>query len=299
MTGGLSSGQLTRLNLCKALLNDPEVLFLDEPTASLDPEMADRMRQTLRELQAERGVTIVYTSHNMQEVERLCDRVAVPLARPRGGRGHAPRGDGARAPGEPRGRVHPHRPRRPPPGRRGRTPMVLSRIAGLLLRYGYLYRRSLARSMELFFWPLMDLLVWGFLTRYLEGIAAPRAVSYLVGALILWDVLYRCQQAITLAITEDIWVKNILNLFVTPVRPSELLLATSIVGVVKAAAPCVLLTVLAFVLLRVRPHPPRARTGAVPRRACCSSAGRSGCSRRRSSCASARRRRRWCGACRS
>ena len=75
VTGALSSGQLTRLNLCKALLNEPEVLFLDEPTASLDPEVADRMRQTLRELQAERGVTIVYTSHNMQEVERLCDRV--------------------------------------------------------------------------------------------------------------------------------------------------------------------------------------------------------------------------------
>jgi ABC-2 type transport system ATP-binding protein len=75
VTGALSSGQLTRLNLCKALLNDPEVLFLDEPTASLDPEVADRMRGTLRELQAERGVTIVYTSHNMQEVERLCDRV--------------------------------------------------------------------------------------------------------------------------------------------------------------------------------------------------------------------------------
>ena len=124
---------------------------------------------------------------------------------------------------------------------------MLSRIVGLLLRYGYLYRRSLARSMELFFWPLMDLLVWGFLTRYLESVAAPRAVSYLVGALILWDVLYRCQQAITLAITEDVWVKNIINLFVTPVRPSELLLATSIVGVAKAAAPCLLLTVLALV----------------------------------------------------
>jgi ABC-2 type transport system ATP-binding protein len=75
VTGGFSSGQLTRLNLCKALLNDPEVLFLDEPTASLDPEVADRMLQTLRELRAERGVSIVYTSHNMQEVERLCDRV--------------------------------------------------------------------------------------------------------------------------------------------------------------------------------------------------------------------------------
>src|SRR4029450_8253688 len=122
-----------------------------------------------------------------------------------------------------------------------------SRILGLLLRYGYLYRRSLARSMELFFWPVMDLLVWGFLSDYLRRVAAPRAVGYLVGALILWDILYRCQQAITLAVTEDIWVKNILNLFVAPVRPAELLLATSIVGVAKAAAPGLLLTLLALV----------------------------------------------------
>ena len=75
VTGALSSGQLTRLNLCKAFLNDPEVLFLDEPTASLDPDIADVVRQILRAQQQQRGVTIVYTSHNMREVELLCDRV--------------------------------------------------------------------------------------------------------------------------------------------------------------------------------------------------------------------------------
>jgi ABC-2 type transport system ATP-binding protein len=74
-TGALSSGQLTRVNLCKAFLNDPEVLFLDEPTASLDPDIADKVRTTLALLQRERGVTIIYTSHNMREVEVLCDRV--------------------------------------------------------------------------------------------------------------------------------------------------------------------------------------------------------------------------------
>jgi ABC-2 type transport system ATP-binding protein len=75
VTGALSSGQLTRLNLCKAFLNDPEVLFLDEPTASLVPDIADVVRQTLRAQQRQRGVTIIYTSHNMREVELLCDRV--------------------------------------------------------------------------------------------------------------------------------------------------------------------------------------------------------------------------------
>ena len=56
-------------------MNDPEVLFLDEPTASLDPDIADKVRTALQRLQKERGVTIVYTSHNMREVEVLCDRV--------------------------------------------------------------------------------------------------------------------------------------------------------------------------------------------------------------------------------
>ena len=82
VTGALSTGQLTRLNLCKAFLNDPEVLFLDEPTASLDPDIADKLRGTLARLQRERQVTMVYTSHNMHEVERLCDRV-IFLARGR------------------------------------------------------------------------------------------------------------------------------------------------------------------------------------------------------------------------
>jgi ABC-2 type transport system ATP-binding protein len=75
LTGSLSSGQLTRLNLCKAFLNEPEILFLDEPTASLDPDIAAKVRERLHELQRQRGLTMIYTSHNMQEVEQLCDRV--------------------------------------------------------------------------------------------------------------------------------------------------------------------------------------------------------------------------------
>ena len=74
-TSSLSTGQLTRLNLTKALLNDPKLLLLDEPTASLDPDIADKTRLMLRRIQKERGATILYTSHNMQEVEEICDKV--------------------------------------------------------------------------------------------------------------------------------------------------------------------------------------------------------------------------------
>jgi ABC-2 type transport system ATP-binding protein len=82
LTGSLSSGQLTRLNLCKAFLNDPEILFLDEPTASLDPDIAAKVRERLHELQRQRGLSMIYTSHNMQEVEQMCDQV-IFLARGR------------------------------------------------------------------------------------------------------------------------------------------------------------------------------------------------------------------------
>ncbi len=75
MTSTLSTGQLTRLNLTKALLNGPELLLLDEPTASLDPDIADKTIALLRKIQRQRKVTLLYTSHNMAEVERLCDRI--------------------------------------------------------------------------------------------------------------------------------------------------------------------------------------------------------------------------------
>ncbi len=71
----LSSGETARVNLAKAFLNDPEILFLDEPTAALDPEAADTVRTLLLKLQKENGLTLFYTSHNMQEVERLSTRI--------------------------------------------------------------------------------------------------------------------------------------------------------------------------------------------------------------------------------
>jgi ABC-2 type transport system ATP-binding protein len=71
----LSSGLLTRLNLTKAFINDPKILFLDEPTASLDPDIADKTRTFLKQIKKERQISILYTSHNMMEMEGMSDRI--------------------------------------------------------------------------------------------------------------------------------------------------------------------------------------------------------------------------------
>jgi ABC-2 type transport system ATP-binding protein len=79
-TGQLSAGQKTRVSLAKSLINRPEVLLLDEPTASLDPDTADWVRTRLERYCAERGATVLLASHNMPEVERLCERVIMMKA---------------------------------------------------------------------------------------------------------------------------------------------------------------------------------------------------------------------------
>jgi ABC-2 type transport system ATP-binding protein len=76
-SGKLSAGQKTRVALAKALINRPELLLLDEPTASLDPDTADWIRQHLETYRKENNATILLASHNMLEVERLCDRVII------------------------------------------------------------------------------------------------------------------------------------------------------------------------------------------------------------------------------
>jgi len=75
LTRKLSSGQLTRLTLAKAILTDPKLLFLDEPTASLDPDMAYKTRSLLKEVRRSAGTSIFYTSHNMREMEEMSDRI--------------------------------------------------------------------------------------------------------------------------------------------------------------------------------------------------------------------------------
>lgn len=113
--------------------------------------------------------------------------------------------------------------------------MKLHRVLALVQRHLYLYQRSLPRIGEVFFWPLIDLLLWGFVTLYLRRFQTnlPKFVTFFLGALILWDILYRAQQGISVSFLEEVWSKNLLNLFVTPMRPSEFLAALISISVAK------------------------------------------------------------------
>ncbi|MCY4131496.1 MAG: ABC transporter ATP-binding protein [Nitrospira sp.] len=75
VTRKLSSGQMTRLTLAKAVLTEPKILFLDEPTASLDPDIAHKVKGFLKEYRATSGLSMLYTSHNMREIEEMSDRI--------------------------------------------------------------------------------------------------------------------------------------------------------------------------------------------------------------------------------
>jgi ABC-2 type transport system permease protein len=127
--------------------------------------------------------------------------------------------------------------------------MKLHRIVAVLTRHLFLYRRSLPRLMEIFYWPFLDLVVWGFITVYLMRFQGqlPGLVTFFLGALILWDVLFRAQQGITISFLEEIWARNLMNLFASPLKPSEFLAATMAMSVFKVLAVSIVMVVAALV----------------------------------------------------
>lgn len=127
--------------------------------------------------------------------------------------------------------------------------MSLTVIYSLVLRYLFLYTRSPVRLVELLFWPVMELVVWGNLSVWLEksreGAAVPSFIPWLIGGVILWDVLFRAQQAVAISFLEDVWTKNLVNLFVAPIRPIEYVGAAFIVGILRILVTVVVLSLLA------------------------------------------------------
>ncbi|HZI07068.1 MAG TPA: ABC transporter permease [Archangium sp.] len=101
--------------------------------------------------------------------------------------------------------------------------MAFHRAAAIVLRQFYLIRGSPARIFPLFVWVAIDMVLWGFMSRYLNSVTAPGLdfVPALLGAVLLWDFLTRVMQGVTMAFFEDVWSRNFLNLFATPLSITE------------------------------------------------------------------------------
>lgn len=108
--------------------------------------------------------------------------------------------------------------------------------------------------MDIIYWPSVELILWGFLSMYLEKIQGDmaNAATFLLGAVILWNVFRRSQQDVTIAFLEDIWYRNLLNLFVSPLKISEYLIGGVVVAIIKNMFVLVYMSILAFLFYQFK-----------------------------------------------
>jgi ABC-2 type transport system permease protein len=126
---------------------------------------------------------------------------------------------------------------------------TLRRIGGMVLRHWYVIRSSVPRTAELVFWPLVSMLMWGFLQTYLAETTslAAKAAGLFVGGVLLWDILVRSQLGFAVAFLEEIWSRNLGHLMMSPLRPAELVASLMVVSLIKLLVAMVPVALLAYV----------------------------------------------------
>ena len=125
--------------------------------------------------------------------------------------------------------------------------MKLHRINALLLKYFYISKNRYDRILDIFYWPLIDLLVWGFLTTYLKDIVTNFLVGSLIGGALLWHFFVRANNDIGIFVLEDFWSRNLYNLFSSPMKSSELMISIIIFALLRGAISFVILSILAVI----------------------------------------------------
>jgi ABC-2 type transport system permease protein len=125
--------------------------------------------------------------------------------------------------------------------------MIPTRAAAIVLRHFYLLRGSLTRIVPLFAWVAVDIVLWGFITRYLNAVAASSLdfVPILLGAVLLWDFFSRVMHGVTTAFFEDVWSRNFLNLFATPLSLPEYLTGLVVSSTLTSAVALLVMLLLA------------------------------------------------------
>ena len=126
---------------------------------------------------------------------------------------------------------------------------MTGRIGAMILRHVYLLRTSWPRLVELMYWPTIQMVLWGFITRYLvtSSSVIAQASGVLISAVLLWDVLFRGQLGFSLSFLEEIWSRNLANLSVSPLRPAEFLVALTVMSLIRTLIGILPATGLAIV----------------------------------------------------
>lgn len=127
----------------------------------------------------------------------------------------------------------------------------VQRIEALVMRHLYVYVRSVPRLMDVFFWPVMDILILGFLSVYLNSITVGGGLNFLallLGGSILWQIVDRSQNAISTYFLEDVWYRNFINIFITPLTWTEFFIAGAILSVIRVVIVAIILTLISLAL---------------------------------------------------
>src|ERR1700712_5321022 len=123
------------------------------------------------------------------------------------------------------------------------------RIGAMILRYWYLLMSSWPRLLELIYWPALQIITWGFLQNYISQSSGffARAGGSLIGAVILWDILFRGQLGFSISFLEEMWARNLGNLMMSPLKPIEFLISLMIMSLIRLAIGVIPMTLLAII----------------------------------------------------
>ncbi len=253
----LSSGTKQRLSLAKSLLNDPKILFLDEPTIGLDPDVSLKTREIILDILRKRRMTVLLTSHNMDEVESMCERVAfiqkgriiklaavnelkrlhhtddlekifIELA-------HQTYTPSYRHPERSEGslKILPI-----PPS--GGLQAWFNRAYAFTIRSSIFARRNLFVMTDLFFWPMISVLTIGLMSKFIQ--LGPQTLGFIMTGTLAAGVLQIAQLDVGYTVLYELWSKSLKHTVLTPVGVSEGVAGTWVIGVVRGTIAFVLLS---------------------------------------------------------
>ena len=122
------------------------------------------------------------------------------------------------------------------------------RIKALLLSYYYFSINSADRMFDIFYWPVLDILIWGFMTSFIQGITEYNILNAILGGIILWVFVWRSSQDLVVYLLENYWSRSIYHLFISPVRSSEIVVSLCILGLIRSLMSFAVLGALSYIL---------------------------------------------------